>query len=192
MRIMGNQFVLGRTIQEALRRAEPLQAEGCRFSYDMLGEAARTMADAERYFARYRDALNAVGRAAGPLFATDRDALIGRPSLSVKLTALHPRVEPGKEAQLRLELLPKLVELASAARQQGLPLTIDAEEQDRLDVLLGLFGELSAHSELAGWDGLGLAVQAYSKRAIPVLRWLRQVSNQHGRRIPVRLVKGAY
>ncbi|MCB1509547.1 MAG: bifunctional proline dehydrogenase/L-glutamate gamma-semialdehyde dehydrogenase PutA [Hyphomicrobiaceae bacterium] len=192
MRIMGNQFVLGGTIHDALRRADPLQASGYRFSYDMLGEAARTMADAERYFVRYRDALNAVGRAAGPMFATDRDALMARPGLSVKLTALHPRVEPGKEAQLQAELLPKLIELASAARQQGLPLTIDAEEQDRLDVLLGLFADLCAHPELSGWDGLGLAVQAYSKRAIPVLRWLRQLAVLHGRRIPVRLVKGAY
>ncbi|HUS96731.1 MAG TPA: bifunctional proline dehydrogenase/L-glutamate gamma-semialdehyde dehydrogenase PutA, partial [Hyphomicrobiaceae bacterium] len=192
MRIMGAQFVLGRTIQDAIKRAGPLQAKGYRFSYDMLGEAARTAADAERYYNRYIEAIQAVGRSAGGLFSDHRDALMARPSLSVKLSAIHPRFEPGKEPQLGRELMPRLIELLGAARDNKLGLTIDAEEQDRLDLTLGLFGELFARPEAIGWEGLGLAVQAYGKRAIPTLRWLRRLSAQHGRRIPVRLVKGAY
>jgi RHH-type transcriptional regulator, proline utilization regulon repressor / proline dehydrogenase / delta 1-pyrroline-5-carboxylate dehydrogenase len=192
MRIMGSQFVLGRTIEEALRRAAPMEREGYRFSFDMLGEAAYTVADAERYFTRYMDAMEAVGKAAGPLTATDHDALMTRPSLSVKLSAIHPRFDPGKERQLEAELVPRLVELVSAAREMGLGLTIDAEEQDRLDLTLGIFAELFAQPVIAHWHGLGLAVQGYGKRAIPVLRWLRRLSAQHGKRIPVRLVKGAY
>ncbi len=192
MRIMGDQFVLGRTVQEALKRAARLQDKGYRFSFDMLGEAAYTERDAQRYFDRYVAALEAVGRFNGPLFETHSDAIFARPSISVKLSAIHPRYEPGKEAQLSAELLPRLVELASAAREQGLGLTIDAEEQDRLDLSLGLFGELFMRPELVGWNGLGLAVQAYGKRAIPVLRWLRQLALEGQRRIAVRLVKGAY
>ncbi|HXF55491.1 MAG TPA: bifunctional proline dehydrogenase/L-glutamate gamma-semialdehyde dehydrogenase PutA [Hyphomicrobiaceae bacterium] len=192
MRVMGNQFILGRTIQEALTRAQPLEAKGYRFSYDMLGEAARTDRDAERYFQRYMHALAAVGRVAGPLFSKHPDALMERPGISVKLSAIHPRFEPGREARLSRELKPRLVELAVSAMQNGLCLTIDAEEQDRLDITLGLFGEVLAHPVLSGWSGLGIAVQAYGKRAIPVLRWLRRLSEVTGKRIPVRLVKGAY
>jgi RHH-type proline utilization regulon transcriptional repressor/proline dehydrogenase/delta 1-pyrroline-5-carboxylate dehydrogenase len=192
MKVMGDQFVLGRTIQEALGRALPLEAKGYRFSYDMLGEAARTDADAERYFERYMHALTAVGRAAGPLFSKHPDALMERPGISVKLSAIHPRFEPAKDARLMRELRPRILELATAAMENGLCLTIDAEEQDRLDLTLGLFAEVLAHPMLAGWPGLGLAVQAYSKRAIPVLRWLRRLAEATGKRIPVRLVKGAY
>ncbi len=192
MKVMGNQFILGRTIQEALARAQPLEAEGYRFSYDMLGEAARTEADAERYFDRYMRALAAVGRVAGPLFSKHGDALMERPGISVKLSAIHPRFEPGKEVRLARELKPRLTELALAAMQNGLCLTVDAEEQDRLDLTLGMFGEVLAHPMLTGWQGLGLAVQAYGKRAIPVLRWLRKLAEATGKRIPVRLVKGAY
>ncbi|MGI9424471.1 MAG: bifunctional proline dehydrogenase/L-glutamate gamma-semialdehyde dehydrogenase PutA [Hyphomicrobiaceae bacterium] len=192
MRVMGDQFVLGRTIQEALKRARPLESEGYLFSYDMLGEAARTARDAERYHRRYIEALQAVGRVAGPLFDKHADAIFKRPSLSIKLSAIHPRYEPGREEQLRDEVLPKLIELAADARDQGIGITIDAEEQDRLEVMLWLFGELCREPRLAGWHGLGLAVQAYSKRAIPTLRWLRRISHQGQRRIPVRLVKGAY
>lgn len=192
MRIMGSQFVLGRTIEEAIKRAAPMQERGYRFSYDMLGEAAYTAEDAARYFSRYVDAMAAVGKSAGPLKKPGRDALMDRPSLSVKLSAIHPRYNPGRERQLEAELLPRLIQLAEAARETGLGLTIDAEEQDRLDLSLGLFAQLFAHPAVAKWDGLGLAVQAYGKRAIPVLRWLRRLSAQHEKRIPVRLVKGAY
>jgi len=192
MRFMGAHFVLGRTIQDALKRAEAMQSAGYLYSYDMLGEAARTEKDAERYFERYMTALQAVGRAAGPPFETHRDALMARPGLSVKLSAIHPRFEPGRERLLRDELLPRLVKLAADARAQGLSLTIDAEEQYRLDVMLEIFAELIVRPEVAGWEGLGLVVQAYGKRAVPVLRWLRRLAVRHGRRIPVRLVKGAY
>ncbi|MEM7750285.1 MAG: bifunctional proline dehydrogenase/L-glutamate gamma-semialdehyde dehydrogenase PutA, partial [Pseudomonadota bacterium] len=192
MRMMGDQFVLGRTIQDALKRARADVSKGYRYSYDMLGEAAMTMPDAERYYARYLGAIEAVARANGPLFEKGADAIFHRPSVSIKLTALHPRVEAGKEALLEKELLPRLIELVRLARNNGLGLTIDAEEQDRLDVLLGLFGKLLNDAEFRGWNGLGLAVQAYSKRAIPVLRWLRRLAHQTEKKIPVRLVKGAY
>ncbi|MGI9408935.1 MAG: bifunctional proline dehydrogenase/L-glutamate gamma-semialdehyde dehydrogenase PutA, partial [Hyphomicrobiaceae bacterium] len=192
MRVMGDQFVLGRTIQEAIKRASPFGEKGYRFSYDMLGEAARTEKDADAYYERYVDAIHAVGRSAGPLFEKHADAVLERPSVSVKLSAIHARYEPGKERQLHAELLPRLIELVEEARSQGLGLTIDAEEQDRLDLMLDLFGALFVRPELEGWHGLGLAVQAYGKRAIPVLRWLRRLATASGRRIPVRLVKGAY
>ncbi len=192
MRVMGDQFVLGRNIKEALSRAKPMEAKGYRFSYDMLGEAAKTDRDAERYFERYMNAMEAVGKQAGPLTSEHPDALMQRPSLSVKLSAIHPRYEPGKEARLDQELLPRMVELAEVARARGLGLTFDAEEQDRLDLSLELIGEVLTHPKLDGWHGAGLAVQAYGKRAIPVLRWLRRVAERSGKRIPVRLVKGAY
>src|SRR5262249_26975422 len=138
MKILGDNFVLGRTIKEALARAVPYEARGYRFSYDMLGERAKTVADAERYFRRYMAAIAAIGAAKGPP-PREGDRLLARPGVSVKLSAIHPRFEPGKEARLRRELLPRLVDLAAAAREQGLSLTIDAEEQDRLDLTLGLF-----------------------------------------------------
>jgi RHH-type transcriptional regulator, proline utilization regulon repressor / proline dehydrogenase / delta 1-pyrroline-5-carboxylate dehydrogenase len=192
MRVLGDSFVLGRTIEEALARAAPLEAKGYRFSFDMLGERARTRKDAERYFDRYMTAVEAVGNAhpdgAGP---RPRD-LPARPSISVKLSALHPRFDPGKEARLAGELKPRLVELASAARSRGVGLTVDAEEQDRLDLTLDLFAAAFGDPALKGWPGLGLAVQAYGKRAVPVLRWLRRLAAEAGKPIPVRLVKGAY
>lgn len=192
MRIMGDQFVLGRTMSEALGRAAPLEARGYRFSYDMLGEAAKTARDAERYFERYMAAVEAAGKQAGPLTSEHPDALMARPSLSVKLSAIHPRYEPGKEARLTRELLPRIVELAAAGRARGIAVTIDAEEQDRLDLSLDLYAQALMHPKLDGWQGLGLAVQAYGKRAIPVLRWLRRLAHGTEKRLPVRLVKGAY
>lgn len=186
MRIMGKQFVLGRTIDEALSIAAPLEAEGYRFSYDMLGEAAFTMADARRYLASYRNALATVGaRATG----TD---IFARPSISVKLSALHPRYEEKQEARVMDELLPHLVELGVEAKALNVALTIDAEEVNRLDLSLEVFGRLAGDPRLAGWNGLGLAVQAYSKRARPVLEWLAKLAEETGRVLPVRLVKGAY
>ncbi|MEQ1712463.1 MAG: bifunctional proline dehydrogenase/L-glutamate gamma-semialdehyde dehydrogenase PutA, partial [Hyphomicrobium sp.] len=161
-------------------------------SYDMLGESARTDADAARYFARYLSAIEAIGKAAGAPKSDHSDALLSRPGLSVKLSALHPRFEPGKEDRLDAELLPRLLALARAARGHAIMITIDAEEQDKLDLTLGLFARAYGHADLDGWTGLGLAVQAYGKRAIPVLRWLRRLAERGGRRIPVRLVKGAY
>jgi RHH-type transcriptional regulator, proline utilization regulon repressor / proline dehydrogenase / delta 1-pyrroline-5-carboxylate dehydrogenase len=191
MRILGDNFVLGRTIEEALARAAPLEERGYRFSYDMLGERAKTAADAQRYFERYMAAIEAVGKSA-PRGSFSGAALHARPSLSVKLSAIHPRFDPGKEERLARELLPRLVELAAAARRYGLGLTVDAEEQDRLDLTLGLFAAAYLDPLLEGWQGLGLAVQGYGKRAMPTLRWLRRLVEQGNRQIPVRLVKGAY
>ncbi|MEQ1717864.1 MAG: proline dehydrogenase family protein, partial [Hyphomicrobium sp.] len=192
VKLLGDQFVLGTSIQTALLRARPLEGKGLRFSFDMLGEAARSERDAERYFQRYMEAIDAVGSAAGAMTETALDAIFSRPSISVKLSALHPRFEPGKDARLAKELSTRLLTLARAARAKGVGLTVDAEEQDRLDITAEAFGETFLNPQLDGWHGLGLAVQAYGKRAIPLLRWLRRLSEQSGRRIPVRLVKGAY
>ncbi len=192
VKLLGDQFVLGATIESALLRSKPLEAKGYRFSYDMLGEAARCDQDAERYFQRYMSAIDAVGNAAGPMTGTSGDAIFARPSISVKLSALHPRFEPGKDKRLASELLPLVLTLARAARSKGLGLTIDAEEQDRLDLTAVLFGEALLNPALDGWNGLGLAVQAYGKRCVPLLRWVRRLAEQTGKRVPVRLVKGAY
>ncbi len=186
MRIMGKQFVLGRTIEEALNIAKPLEAEGYRFSYDMLGEAAFTMEDAKRYFASYGHALNTLGTK-----SKGKD-IFARASISVKLSALHPRYEEKQETRVMAELLPQVVELALLAKQLDVGFTIDAEEVNRLDLSLELFGRLAHDEKLKGWNGLGLAVQAYSKRARPALEWLAKLAEQTGRKLPVRLVKGAY
>jgi RHH-type proline utilization regulon transcriptional repressor/proline dehydrogenase/delta 1-pyrroline-5-carboxylate dehydrogenase len=191
MRILGDNFVLGRTIKEALDRAEEYEAKGYRFSYDMLGERAKTAADAGRYFDRYMSAIEAIGAAQGPA-PGDVSLLMTRAGVSVKLSALHPRFDPGKEARLEAELLPRLVALAAAGRRHGIALTVDAEEQDRLDLTLGLFAAAFCDPALDGWPGLGLAVQAYGKRAAPTIAWLQRLSRHGGKQIPVRLVKGAY
>ncbi|MCA0433922.1 MAG: bifunctional proline dehydrogenase/L-glutamate gamma-semialdehyde dehydrogenase PutA [Proteobacteria bacterium] len=186
MRIMGKQFVLGRNIGEALDIARPLEGEGWRFSYDMLGESAMTADDAERYQRAYLAAVEAVGkgRSGADIFAA--------PSVSVKLSALHPRYEEKTAAHALPELHEKVVALASRARTLGIGLTIDAEEVARLDLSLELFGRLARDERLGGWNGLGLAVQAYGRRARAVLERLAQLAKQTGRVLPVRLVKGAY
>ena len=171
------------------RLAKPLERDGYRFSFDMLGEVAMTMADADRYAASYRSALEAVAAAAGPL---GQGAVVTRPSVSIKLSALHPRYAEKQRERVIHELLPRIEDLAVQARSGGLGLTIDAEEVDRLDLSLELFGRLAAAPSLAGWKGLGLAVQAYSKRAFPVIQWLAELATATGRLLPVRLVKGAY
>jgi RHH-type transcriptional regulator, proline utilization regulon repressor / proline dehydrogenase / delta 1-pyrroline-5-carboxylate dehydrogenase len=192
MRILGDQFVLGQTIEQALARTEDKARVGYRFSFDMLGEAARTSEDAERYAARYHEAVAAIAAWAGPPRRRSDDELEIRPGLSVKLSALHPRYQPSQEMRLRDELLPRLNDLALAMRAAWLPLTIDAEEQDRLELSLSLFEALLTDPALASWNGLGLAVQAYGKRALPLIGWLAELAATTGRRIPVRLVKGAY
>ncbi len=192
MKILGDQFVLGRTIAEALKRGRDDEANGYRFSYDMLGEAACSARDAERYFGRYMDAISAVGQHAGPISGLSFSALMERPSLSVKLSAIHPRFEPMKEDRVRRELVPRMLELARAARDQGLAITIDAEEADRLDLTVQILADCIGAPVLDDWNGLGLAVQAYGKRALPLLRWLKQLAKASGRRMPIRLVKGAY
>ncbi|MGF1455580.1 MAG: bifunctional proline dehydrogenase/L-glutamate gamma-semialdehyde dehydrogenase PutA [Alphaproteobacteria bacterium] len=188
MRIMGRQFVLGRTIGEALREAKIGGERGLRYSFDMLGEAARTWEDADRYFKSYENAVLAVGAAAcGP--SAD---IHGRNSISVKLSALHPRYEEGKAARVLEELTPRLVALASRARDQGIGLTVDAEEADRLELSLDIFEAAARAPDLAGWNGFGLAVQAYQRRAMGVIDWLTVLARDLGVRMPVRLVKGAY
>ncbi|MGI9374006.1 MAG: bifunctional proline dehydrogenase/L-glutamate gamma-semialdehyde dehydrogenase PutA [Hyphomicrobiales bacterium] len=189
MRIMGKQFVLGRTIDEALDIAEFNESMGYRHSYDMLGEAAMTADDAVKYFESYKNALKTVANSAGPLEET---SVFERPSISVKLSALHPRYEPAKIRRMDAELYPLVLELAELAKQSEIGLTIDAEEAERLDLSLFMFEKLARADELKGWDGLGLAVQAYGRRAYPVLEWLIALGKDTGHRFPVRLVKGAY
>ena len=156
MRILGRQFVLGQTIKEALSNAEDEAALGYRFSFDMLGEAARTENDASRYASRYLEAAEAIAAWAGPPVARDDAALERRPGLSVKLSALHPRYQPSQQARLHEELVPRLTALAKAMREAWLPLTIDAEEADKLDLSLALLEPLLTDPALAGWNGLGL------------------------------------
>ncbi|HEV7372357.1 bifunctional proline dehydrogenase/L-glutamate gamma-semialdehyde dehydrogenase PutA [Arenibaculum sp.] len=186
MRILGRQFVMGRTIEEALERARESERLGYRYSYDMLGEAARTMRDADRYFETYSRAIEAIGRA-----RAGRDVFTG-PGISVKLSALHPRYELAQADRVMAELLPRVKELALAAKTAGIHLTIDAEEADRLDISLDLIEAVFSDPALDGWEGFGLAVQAYQKRAVPVVAWLEDLAQRVGRRLMVRLVKGAY
>jgi len=186
MRIMGHQFVMGRTIEEALDRSAKGDNAKYRYSYDMLGEAAFTAPDAARYKKAYHDAILALG-ARGP-FANLLDA----PSISVKLSALHPRYEVAKRERVHAELTPVVLELAQLAQAQGIALTIDAEEADRLELSLEVMDAVFTHPSLAGWNGFGLAVQAYQKRAPFVIDWLIETAKAAKRRWCVRLVKGAY
>ncbi len=188
MRILGRQFVLGRNIDEAMKEGRERMAEGYRYSFDMLGEAAYTKHDAERYYAAYRNALHRIAAHKADL----QSSVFERPSISVKLSALHPRYEQNQRARVMNELLPPLVTLAAEARDANLGFTIDAEEAERLDIHLDLFEVLGDAPALKGWNGLGLAVQAYQKRALPVLAWLADLGRRQSRRIPIRLVKGAY
>ncbi|NKJ21738.1 bifunctional proline dehydrogenase/L-glutamate gamma-semialdehyde dehydrogenase PutA [Dyella sp. SG609] len=186
MRIMGHQFVMGRTINEALDRCAQKEYAVYRYSYDMLGESALTSETAERYQQDYRNAIAAIG-ARGP-FANHTDA----PSISVKLSALHPRYEVAKRELARRDLTAKLLELSQLAMKHGIALSVDAEEADRLELSLDILGDVFAHPSLAGWNGLGIVVQAYSKRTPFVIDWLIETARGSGRRWYVRLVKGAY
>ncbi|MCM5556602.1 bifunctional proline dehydrogenase/L-glutamate gamma-semialdehyde dehydrogenase PutA [Pleomorphomonas sp. JP5] len=186
MKIMGHQFVLGTSIEAALSRARGLAGKGYRHSYDMLGEGARTAADATRYFADYSKAIEAIGRSAGS------EALPARPGISVKLSALHPRYEALNAERVMAELVPKLLELSRAAKAHDLNLTVDAEEADRLKLSLDVIAAVAADPSLAGWDGFGLAVQAYQKRAPAVIDYMIDLAGSLNRRFMVRLVKGAY
>lgn len=186
MRIMGRQFVMGRTIQEAIRNARTLEKRGYTYSYDMLGEAARTDADARRYLDDYHRAIEACGK------ASTNQGPEKSPGVSVKLSALHARYELSHRDRVLDELLPRLQQLTRLAAQYNINLTVDAEEAARLDLSLELFELASADTELGDWQGLGLALQAYQKRAIDVIDWLVDLGQRHGRRIMIRLVKGAY
>ncbi|HEY3847290.1 MAG TPA: bifunctional proline dehydrogenase/L-glutamate gamma-semialdehyde dehydrogenase PutA, partial [Acetobacteraceae bacterium] len=186
MRVLARQFVMGRTIHEALTRANTSEGRRWRYSFDMLGEAAKTHADAERYLSSYADAIGAIGRAAAGLAPADA------PQISVKLSALHPRYEELQQARCVPALIAALGTLALAARQHSIGLTVDAEEADRLELSLDIFAAVLADARLAGWDGLGLAVQAYQKRASAVVDWVAALGRRTAHRVPVRLVKGAY
>ena len=186
MRELGHQFVLGRDMREARDRAAAMEARGYTYSYDMLGEAARTGADARRYHLAYSDSITAlagVGRGEGV-----RD----RPGVSVKLSALHARYEFGQRDRVMTELAARLRSLALLAQSAGIGLNVDAEEADRLDLSLDVVEAVLADPALAGWDGFGVVVQAYGKRAPCVVDWLHELAGQLERRIMVRLVKGAY
>ncbi|MFK2872567.1 bifunctional proline dehydrogenase/L-glutamate gamma-semialdehyde dehydrogenase PutA [Dyella lipolytica] len=186
MRIMGHQFVMGQTIDDALDRCAKKEYAVYRYSYDMLGESALTSDTAERYQQDYRKAIAAIG-ARGP-FANHTDA----PSISVKLSALHPRYEVANRERARRDLTAKLLELSQLAMKQGIALSVDAEEADRLELSLDIIGDVFAHPSLHGWNGLGIVVQAYSKRTPFVIDWLIETARAAGRRWYVRLVKGAY
>jgi RHH-type proline utilization regulon transcriptional repressor/proline dehydrogenase/delta 1-pyrroline-5-carboxylate dehydrogenase len=192
MRLLGSHFVLGQTIEEALSRgaAHP----EFHYSFDMLGEAARTAGDATRYYDAYAGAIAAISKVAGKTTGQGAGAmaLSAQPGLSVKLSALHPRYEAVSRDRVLTELVPRVVALAHAAKDGNLQLTIDAEEADRLELSLDIIARALADPSLAGWDGLGFAVQAYQKRAPAVIDWAVEAARAHGRRIMIRLVKGAY
>ncbi len=187
MKILGKQFVFGRTIDEALRRAAPEQAKGWSHSFDMLGEAAKTHADAARYAKAYAGALDIIAKNAKGGF---RKA----PGISVKLSALHPRYEWSHAGEAKTAILPVLRELALKASAADVHFTIDAEEADRLELSMDLIEALVADDALfaSGWGGFGLALQAYSKRAVPLVDWAVELARKHQRKLMVRLVKGAY
>ena len=185
MKLLGRQFVLGETIGDAMRTARPMEAKGFTYSYDMLGEAARTEADALRYEAAYAAAIKAIaGAATGDVRSS--------PGISVKLSALHPRYESTHRAAVMAELVPRVAGLAVAAAAAKIGFNIDAEEQDRLELSLDVIGAVLADPALTGWDGFGIVVQAYGRRAVPVIEHLDDLARKLGRRLMVRLVKGAY
>ncbi len=187
MRIMGHQFVMGRTMREALQRAREGDNRQYRYSFDMLGEAAMTAEDAVRYSAAYSQAIATAG--------TYRDASMSdeeAPSISVKLSALFPRYEYAQRERVLAELGPRLLQLVVEARSAQVALTIDAEESERLELSLELIERVLQASVSAGWGGFGLAVQAYQKRAPDVVRWLISRARVTRRRLNIRLVKGAY
>ncbi len=188
MRIMGHQFVMGRTIDEALARSRKGDNANYRYSFDMLGEGALTTADGLRYLEAYRMAIHAIGRSGD----FKQDDVFAVPSISVKLSALHPRYEHAKRARVLAELGPRLLELSQLAKQYSIGLTIDAEETDRLELSLDLIFQVLADASLNGWNGFGIVVQAYQKRAPFVIDYIADRARTLRRIIPVRLVKGAY
>ena len=181
MHILGAHFILGRTIEDAVHRAEH---ERGLYSFDMLGEGARTAEDADAYFHSYAHAIDVLG--------ANADRLAGRPGISIKLSALHPRFEAISRLRVMTELVPRLIQLVASARAKNIAVTIDAEEADRLELSLDVFEALCQEPDLAGWAGFGLAVQAYQKRAEAALDFVFDLARHYDRRFAVRLVKGAY
>lgn len=186
MRMMGEQFVTGENIEEALKRAKPLEERGFRYSYDMLGEAATTATDAECYYRDYETAIHAIGR------ASSGRGIYDGPGISIKLSALHPRYVRAQSERVMAELMPKVKALAVLAKQYDIGLNIDAEEADRLELSLDLLQSLCEDPDLDGWNGIGFVVQAYGKRCPFVLDFIIDLARSTNHRIMVRLVKGAY
>ena len=186
MRMMGEQFVTGETIDEALRNARTMEAEGFRYSYDMLGEAALTSEDAKRYYASYEQAIHAIGKA-----SAGRGIYEG-PGISIKLSALHPRYSRAQFGRVMDELYPLVLRLTALAKQYDIGLNIDAEETDRLELSLDLLERLCHEPALAGWNGIGFVIQAYQKRCPFVIDYVVDLARRTQRRLMVRLVKGAY
>ncbi|MFA0469532.1 bifunctional proline dehydrogenase/L-glutamate gamma-semialdehyde dehydrogenase PutA [Vibrio sp. 10N.222.51.E8] len=187
MKVMGHQFVLGRSIAEAQKNGKSMRDKGFTYSYDMLGEAALTTADANKYFKDYLMAIEAVGR---DTYVSSKSS--PAPSVSIKLSALHPRYEVANEDRVLTELCDTLEQLLRRAIELDVAITIDAEEADRLELSLKLFEKLYRSELVKGWGKFGLVIQAYSKRALPVLVWLNRLAKEQGDLIPLRLVKGAY
>ena len=186
MRMMGEQFVTGETIQQALANARPREAQGFRYSYDMLGEAAMTEADAQRYLRAYETAIDAIGQASAGR------GIIDGPGISIKLSALHPRYARAQLGRVMAELYPRLLRLATLACGHDIGLNIDAEEHDRLELSLDLLQRLCFEPALAGWQGIGFVIQAYQKRCPAVVDFIVDLARRSGHRLMVRLVKGAY
>ena len=186
MRMLGNQFVTGQTIEEALENGRANEARGYRYSFDMLGEAAMTMADADRYYSLYEQAIHAIGRASAGR------GVRGGPGISVKLSALHPRYGEAQRPRVMAELLPRLKRLVMLAKAHDIGINIDAEEADRLELSLDLLEALATDADFAGFDGIGFVVQAYQKRCPMLVDCVVDLARRSGRRLMVRLVKGAY
>ncbi len=186
MRMLGNQFVTGQTIEEAIKNSRDNEARGYRYSYDMLGEAALTEADARRYYTSYENAIHAIGK------ASDGRGIKQGPGISVKLSALHPRYCRAQRGRVLAELLPRLTELVLLAKRYDIGLNIDAEESERLELSLDLMEAMAFDPRLAGFDGIGFVVQAYQKRCPFVIDYLIDLARRSGRHFMVRLVKGAY
>ncbi|MDA8562178.1 proline dehydrogenase family protein, partial [Gammaproteobacteria bacterium] len=186
MQLMGKQFVMGVTIEKAIERAKKLEKIGYTYSYDMLGEGAKTADDAKKYFDSYLHAIKEIGKA-----SIDLDH-IKSPGISIKLSALHPRYEIAKRERVLKELSPLLLELAKAAKKANIGLTVDAEESERLELSLEVIKTVFENPYLRGWEGLGLALQSYQKRALFVIDWLADLSKQNNKKLMIRLIKGAY
>lgn len=189
MKIMGDQFVMGESIAAATERAATKEQQGYVYSYDMLGEGARTTDDARRYFNAYREAITEIGRVA---LASGKNDPRKVPGISVKLSAIHPRYEFSHKDRVITELVPQLKSLCLQAKKFNIGLTVDAEESERLDLSLDVIEAVFTDNALEGWDGFGIALQAYQKRAIFVVDWLRELTLRVNRKMMVRLVKGAY
>ncbi len=186
MRMLGNQFVTGQTIDEALKNSKPNEQRGYRYSYDMLGEAALTEHDAQAYYASYETAIHAIGKASNGRGINDG------PGISIKLSALHPRYSRAQHARVMNELLPRVRALVLLAKQYDIGINIDAEEADRLEISLDMMEAMAFDPALAGFDGIGFVVQAYQKRCPFVIDYLVDLAKRSGRKFMVRLVKGAY